>query len=444
MAASLAGMFLCMPLAVFGHAATAQCEMGNSVGSACARAAAGEDEGISALQVERGGPQQENAARALTAILPPHYLEDVIGTVTQGTINRMIRKAFEWMDAPEGFEKSVGPFGLPISFAVINDTPDPVEYITFDLPDGLSWGFPAVGSTIQPGEMIQWFLYTEISEKVEATMTFTSGSKMWTIAVAQYRLGHWFTGCDRMRCNAILGLDTTSALEGLCYSYGGPHGAGIRREGDYKLTVLLNAVLQRQAIAPEQPHQLQDLPLAASSAAIEGKSTQATVITNAAGIIDSNVINRAFSYFEGVRPFQQAVGDAGLPLTVGVINDTPEPVRYVDFQLGDGIAWSYPALKNIMRPGEMMQWFLFTHTSGVEATMMLEDDGGERWSLGVAHYRYSNMFSGCSALRSKAVRSASMAEALVSLCKADGRNPRAIHVQRGYQLLILLSEIAAS
>jgi len=135
---------------------------------------------------------------------------------------------------------------------VINDTPEPVAYTQFQLFAGRSWGFPAVGTTLQPGEMMQWFLYTRAMQVEASLLLEGDDGRTWSIAVAQHRLGNWFTECDRMRCAVLPGRNLTAAREGMCKT-GGKNGAGIRVRGGYQMTVFLNeATLEEAQRQPPQ------------------------------------------------------------------------------------------------------------------------------------------------------------------------------------------------
>merc|ERR1740139_1922577 len=86
----------------------------------------------------------------------------------------------------------------------------------------------------------------------------------------------------------------------------------------------------------------------------------AAVGTAAVGALATEGVKWAFDQVSGNEDFKAAVGNTGLPLTVAVINDTPHPVKYQKFKLYDGQAWGRPALRRSLKPGEMMEWFLYT------------------------------------------------------------------------------------
>merc|ERR1711920_360703 len=105
-----------------------------------------------------------------------------------------------------------------------NDTPGPVTYDKFETKDdsGEIWGWPALGRTVKPGEMLQWFMYTKTTG-VAATMLFKDGDKCWSVAAAQYRLGNalWNNdGCDRLRVKVSRSCNMSVPWEDLCTAQG--------------------------------------------------------------------------------------------------------------------------------------------------------------------------------------------------------------------------------
>jgi len=450
-------------------AAGAACPAGRDASGACVRL---EDEGASVLQVRRERTSEEesvalvgeNAARQSSAstsgfiVTATQVLAIVTAALEAEAIARMQEAAYDWLTGSQTFAHAVGPFGMPLAIGVINDLLEPVTYASFSLVYGHAFGVPKLGEVIKPGEMMQWFLFTQ-GVKVELTMTFTSGDKSWSVAAAQYRVANLFKHCDRLRMRVVPGLNTSAALDGLCYENGGPGAAGIQGNGSYKLTMLLNESLQH---APHHDEEDEDHQSLSALQVVEGASANSRALTRVGFFITpamilsyavktvtaailARMVSAAFQYLSGHDSFQRALGLTGLPLSVGVINDTPFPVIYKQFHLRDGSAWGYPGLKTHIAPGEMFQWFLYTHTTSVEATMLFESSytfHPQSWSMAVAQYRFGGYFDNCDKLRVKVVDGANLSATLQGLCKSNGGGDGAgIRVQGGYKVTILLNEV---
>lgn len=254
----------------------------NKGGACSSTATVEEDEDVlSALQLHRRVEgQAENVSLSLLSteassnakatskfVITTSVVTAAVGTaVVTTTASYAVNTIFEQIAGDDSFNKAVGPWGLPLTVAVINDTPKPVQYTTFDLRDGMAWGLPALRRSLNPGEMMEWFLYTHTTG-VLASMLFetdddetdddessnssiasnnsinsvngtsgTSSGRSWAIAAAQYRTGHWFTGCDRLRVNVK--TDGSDATKGLCKSRSGQ--PGIRVKGGYEVAIFLN------------------------------------------------------------------------------------------------------------------------------------------------------------------------------------------------------------
>lgn len=148
----------------------------------------------------------------------------------------------------------------------------------------------------------------------------------------------------------------------------------------------------------------------------------------------------------GSYEFRSGIGPLGLPLALQVINDTPYRVIYAGYQLYSGQEWAFPVLWDETQPGEMLQWLLYTEANMVDATILLKDSAGNKWSLAVQRFRFENPLSQCDRLRFNAVSSYTMADARGGgrngLCHSRGSGSgRGVDVHDGYSLTVRLSEL---
>jgi len=171
----------------------------------------------------------------------PQFVVDIAKAAGMASVHHVVDMVFDLLGGSDDFHHAVGLIGLPLTFGVVNDTPDPVTLQSFDLRKGTAYAFPAERTEIQPGELMQWYLYTYNTD-VEATLQFRSSGadKIWSMAIGQYRYGNLFTSCDRMRFKVVMGTDVNKALDGLCTTTGG--NAGVRVQGGYIMSVYLSAV----------------------------------------------------------------------------------------------------------------------------------------------------------------------------------------------------------
>jgi len=366
-------------------------------------------------------------------------LKFVAGQIAQASI----QEALNYLRGADTFQHAVTPIGLPLTLGIINDTPEPVQFVGFQLRQGAVWGHPALLKTMQPGDMMSWYFYTH-AMSVEAALQFRSGERTWSIGVAQERLGNWFSNCDRLRCKVLGSSDMDAAVAGMCRT---SDGAGIRVQGGYRMAVLLNEATE-PLDASRSPAVVQhNIPATVAEEEGLGKKPKitdtATIIIGQITSITVSVVAAAFDYFTDRSEFATEVGLTGLPLTIGVINDTPEPVKYVDFRLGNGHVFAFPALEASLEPGKMMQWLLYTPGSAVEASMLFEGSN-QSWSIAVAQYRVANLFSLCNGLRCNPIAGGNMSAAVEGLCRTQGgADPEAVKVQSGYKLLVFLSKVRA-
>lgn len=142
--------------------------------------------------------------------------------------------AFSMMAPSTDFESEVGVTGMPLTLGVINDTPDPVEYDSFEQVDGSTYGAPSLKKTLKPDEMLLWFMFTRGS-KVRATLKFSSGSQEWNIATGVYRMKNFYSGCSSVRCSVSRTGNVSQVLDKLCKT----DEEGVRVEGG-NITVLLS------------------------------------------------------------------------------------------------------------------------------------------------------------------------------------------------------------
>jgi hypothetical protein len=164
-----------------------------------------------------------------------------LGAAAAGMVaDHTIGVAFDHLKGGTEFKDAYGEYGLPLTVGVINNSPNPVRYVGYELRDGTAWGVPAQNTTLAPGAMIEWFLYT-MTTGVEATISLvdtTNANKSWSIAAANYRWGNLFTGCDRLRVKVTPGLDMSRPLDGMCHSVSGP---GISVQGGYETAISLDS-----------------------------------------------------------------------------------------------------------------------------------------------------------------------------------------------------------
>lgn len=167
------------------------------------------------------------------------------------------------------------------------------------------------------------------------------------------------------------------------------------------------------------------------------------IVSAAAGALASKVVTEGaediWEKLTGPDAFNKTVGAFGLPLTVGVINNRKTKVMYEAFDLKKGKAWGQPPLKTGIPPGEMFQWFLYTRTVDIQATMLFQA-GTESWSVGLEQHRLGNWGTGCDRLRTKVVHSGNMTKALEGLCKTLSGSGAGVQVKGGYGVQIYLNE----
>jgi len=144
----------------------------------------------------------------------------------------------------------------------------------------------------------------------------------------------------------------------------------------------------------------------------------------------------------GQDDFASAVGSFGLPISVGVVNNGDKPVVYKSFEITEGTAWGMPALRKSLKTGEMMEWFLYTRTTNVVASILLEEEaGGNSWAIGVEQRRMGQVENwGCDKMRTKVVRNGSFKDAHENLCKTLSGSGAGVQVSGGYEVVFFLKE----
>jgi len=199
-----------------------------------------------ALPAARTSPQAPDVVSAMVqearrTFAIPSVLAYAAQQIAWHQAGALAQQAWRYLEGSYEFRSGIGPLGLPLAVQIINDTPYRVTYAGYRLYSGKEWAFPVLWEEAEPGEMLQWLLYTE-ANTVDATILLkNSAGDRWALAVQRLRFQNPLSPCDRLRFKAVRSYEMTDARGGgLCHARGTGSGRGVDVHAGYSLTMRLS------------------------------------------------------------------------------------------------------------------------------------------------------------------------------------------------------------
>lgn len=136
----------------------------------------------------------------------------------------------------------------------------------------------------------------------------------------------------------------------------------------------------------------------------------AAAVTAFQGILESGgmIASTLATIFDSLKPspdFERAVGNFGLPLTVGVINDSPYPVRIAKHEVLKGQDFSFTSESNLLQPGQEAKWEAYSWYFGevrIAIQLNFEDRVHTHYTVHAAKFRTGSWW--CKSLRGEVFR----------------------------------------
>jgi len=131
------------------------------------------------------------------------------------------------------------------------------------------------------------------------------------------------------------------------------------------------------------------------------KAAIGAAITTYKGILmlgdaTDKILQAVWQPLEWSSSFKNRMGSWGLPLTVGVVNDSPWPVRILKHEVLKGTEFSYHSEGHKLRPGEEGKWEAYTtdFMGEVRIAIQLEVEDGARtqYTVQAASFKTPSVF----------------------------------------------------
>jgi len=132
----------------------------------------------------------------------------------------------------------------------------------------------------------------------------------------------------------------------------------------------------------------------------------AVAVTAFRGILEemgrrtASILSEIFNSLAPSPDFSRVVGWFGMRLTVGVINDSPFPVRIAKHEVLRGSEFSFSSESRVLQPGEEAKWEAYTSWGGsvrLAIQLNFEDRAHTHYTVHAAKFRLGSWF--CKSLR---------------------------------------------
>jgi len=143
--------------------------------------------------------------------------------------------ALETFPDMETFVANTGTSDVRLTVVFVNDLPYTVTWTAFDETDGTAYSWPALGKQATPGQMFILQMHASddgLAGKVRLT---DPAGNVLSVAFGSYRVGNFFTGCDKLKIRCMRTRDWDEPYNKMCTT----KEAGVIKKDDGTLLISL-------------------------------------------------------------------------------------------------------------------------------------------------------------------------------------------------------------
>jgi len=119
----------------------------------------------------------------------------------------IVGQVIDNMKPSREFTRQVGSFGLPLTVAVVNDSPVNMRIVRHEVMEGSEFSYSSEGRNLAPGDEAKWEAYTNwwgTAVRISIEVEFDDAEKTHAIINAAKLRGFSSWGCDSLRGGDVL------------------------------------------------------------------------------------------------------------------------------------------------------------------------------------------------------------------------------------------------